>query len=44
MESREGGLAFIVFPPVSAFYHRPVAIHDVATHSVARALDLETVD
>jgi hypothetical protein len=36
MESSEGkGLAIIVFPPVSAFYHRPVAIHDVLTHSVA---------
>ena len=30
----------IVFPPVPAFYQRPVSIHDVVAHSVARALDL----
>jgi len=34
----------IVFPPVPAFYTRPVSIDDIVTHSVVRALDLFGLD
>lgn len=34
----------VVFPPVPAFYTRPVSIDDIVTHSVVRALDLFGLD
>ena len=34
----------IVFPPVPAFYIRPDSLSDIVNHSVARALDLFSLD
>lgn len=34
----------VVFPPVPAFYTRPMTLDDIVTHSVVRALDLFGLD
>lgn len=34
----------VIFPPVPAFYQRPVSIEDLVDHSVARVLDLLDID